>query len=660
MGGKKVDPKSLANLSEDEIAHTLEMSPESVAKILRTVAHDPRSTIEPLQLRPDAPGRQALAGLGEVRSEAIVRGLAFGATIGEGGMGIVRAATQRSLGRKVAVKTLRPEVKSEQATLRLLREAWVTGALEHPNIVPVYDLGLDEDGTPIIVLKHIEGLVWSEIINDAASVKARFGADDLLDHNLRILVQLCNAVSLAHARGILHRDLKPENVMVGRFGEVYLVDWGIAVSLREDPTGRMPLASQATELAGTPSYMAPEMLGGVGKLGERTDVYLLGAILYEILVGRPPHEGDSFREIVASILLSKFTFPEHVPAELAEIASRAMSRAAEERFASADELRQKLEWYLRHRGSLALSAEAALRVDEMRTVLERGGDPEEVRDRVNHLFAEARFGFRQAIRTCDDNEIALRGLREATEIVVEFELEEGMPEAAAAALAELESPPPELAKRVADAMRAREAEKRRLAALERLEAVLDPSTGRLTRLITAALLGVLWTISPQVVGWFHRHYDGPPHWLMYAATVLTLGVFSLLGLWGRESLSKTIVNRRMVATIMLMFAAQLTLQVAGHLLRLPDATLQVLHLFCWFMSIAAFAILIDFRFWPSMVIYLAAFLFAAARPSQCFNAMSVASLLMLVNLLVAWSRPREAARRVRERVERRRAAQRRH
>src|SRR5688572_21792637 len=198
-------------MSEEEIARTLEMSPASLADFAQTIAANPNSTIEPARARSDALGKIALEGLGEQRNErGVAGGLELGATIGEGGMGVVRSATQRSLGRKVAVKTLRAQTKTEAATLRLLREAWVTGSLEHPNIVPVYDLGLDDDGSPNIVLKHIEGVEWAGVIHDAKAVKERFGASDLFEHNLRILVQLCNAVSLAHSRGILHRDLKPE------------------------------------------------------------------------------------------------------------------------------------------------------------------------------------------------------------------------------------------------------------------------------------------------------------------------------------------------------------------------------------------------------------------------------------------------------------------
>jgi len=329
-----IDATMLAGMSDVEVARTLRMNPASFEDFAQTIAQNPNSTIEPARrASSDAPGRRALEGLGEQRGQrGITSGLEIERTIGEGGMGIVRLATQRSLGRKVAVKTLRQDAKNEAATLRLLREAWVTGTLEHPNIVPVYDLGLDEDGSPIIVLKRIEGVEWGEVMQDAAIAKERYGAADLLEFNLRILVQLCNAVSLAHARGVLHRDLKPENVMIGSFGEVYLVDWGIAVSLRPDPLGRLPLASEQGEMAGTPCYMAPEMLGALGSLSERTDVYLLGAILHEILSKKPPHTG-SFKQIVGSILMSTFVYDDTAPRELAEIAQRAMRREPAERFA---------------------------------------------------------------------------------------------------------------------------------------------------------------------------------------------------------------------------------------------------------------------------------------------------------------------------------------
>ena len=232
----------------------------------------------------------------------------------------------------------REQVRRAIAALDLLREAWVTGAIEHPNVVPIHFVEVDAEGLPLVVMKRIEGVEWSTLACDAAAVARRFGATDLLAWNLGVLMQVLNAVRFAHHRGVIHRDLKPSNVMIGDFGEVYLLDWGIAVSLRDDGTGRFPLATDATELAGTPCYMAPEMLGRPGgpPLSERTDVYLAGAILYELLTGRVPHEGGDAISVLASVVASKFEIPPSVPAEIARICERAMHADPAQRYPSAE------------------------------------------------------------------------------------------------------------------------------------------------------------------------------------------------------------------------------------------------------------------------------------------------------------------------------------
>jgi serine/threonine protein kinase len=650
-----IDATMLATMSDVEVARTLRMNVAAFDDVARTIEHNPSSTIEPAQrASADMQGRRALEGLGAQRDDrGITSGLEMERTIGEGGMGIVRLATQRSLGRKVAVKTLRPEAKSEAATLRLLREAWVTGTLEHPNIVPVYDLGLGEDGSPIIVLKRIEGVEWGAVMHDDAVARERYGAADLLEHNLRILIQLCNAVSLAHARGVLHRDLKPENVMIGSFGEVYLVDWGIAVSLRPDPLGRLPLAAEQTEMAGTPCYMAPEMLGALGALSERTDVYLLGAILHEILTKKPPHDG-SFKQIVGSILMSSFTYEADAPRELAAIAQRAMRRQPEERFGSAEELRLRLEWYLRHRGSLAISAEASRRLEEMQRLVDAGdeqpaghaSDPSgDVHDRLYHLFTECRFGFRQALKESPDNETASLGLRRAIEMVVRFELDRGAAEAAAGALAELQDAPPELVTRVNDALRARVAEKKKMARLERMNAEHDPLTGRRTRVTATTLLGILWTITPQVVGRLERRYPDYPDWQMYAWTVGVVITALLVVLWGRESLTKTMVNRRILATGALAFAVQLALQVGGHVLAIPRNAIVSLHMLVWGTAVAL-AASVEPRFWYSVASFYFAFILSCRFPERRWDLMSASTGVLVFLFLRAWWRPIEDRPRV--------------
>jgi eukaryotic-like serine/threonine-protein kinase len=628
----ELDPAAVATLSDEEMARTLGMEAAALLDAAETIVRNPGSTIEPPQERSAASGRLALEALGAQREErGVAAGLELDETIGEGGMGVVRLATQRSLGRKVAVKTLRADMKSDAATLRLLREAWITGSLEHPNIVPIYDLGLDEDGSPIIVLKRIEGSPWTSVMRDEDGARSRFGATDLIEYNLRILIQLCNAVALAHSRGVLHRDLKPENVMIGSFGEVYLVDWGIAVSLNEDRTGRLPLASKEKQMAGTPCYMAPEMLGAMGELSTRTDVYLLGAILHEILTGAPPHQGDHFRALVASILLSRFEYGPEVPRELAAIAHKAMSREASDRFASADDFRARLEWYLRHRSSLALSSEADKRLAEIRALLASGeGD---LRDRVHRLAAEARFGFRQALASSEDNERARDGLRELIGEVVGFELERGTATAASAALAELADPPDALVRRVREAL-ARE--RARLERLERLDAEHDASIGRRTRVAVSGMLGLLWTVLPQVGHQIERRWPDAPMEGMYLWTVSLILAGGALAVWARESMWKTAVNRRVMAAGLLAFAAQLALEVGAVARGISVAVTFAMHLFLYFVVMAALAIFVDRRLWVSSIAFLASFFVVSLVDGIHWHVMSAANFVLLLNFAFAW------------------------
>jgi hypothetical protein len=631
-------PEHDATLAADEldalVTRTLaELPRDRLDAFTRTAVRNPKATIQPDTARSDALGRAALAELGTAAAVRDVgASVVLERTLGEGGMGVVRLATQRSLGRKVAVKTLKPDVLSEQAILRLLREAWVTGSLAHPNIVPVYDLGLDERGAPIIVLKRIEGDAWSELLADPTSLRARAPGADPLEQNLRILVQLCHAVALAHARGVLHRDLKPENVMIGSFGEVYLVDWGVAVALREDPSGRLPVGS-GSEMAGTPAYMAPEMLGvGSGALSEGTDVYLLGAILHELLTGRPPHDGASFRAIVASILQPRLQYPDDAPRELVAIAQKAMRFEPSERFASADELRASIEWYLRHRSSLALSEEASKSL-ALLTALAGAPPRAGARDQLYRLFAEARFGFRQALVASSDNELAARGLEEATASVVAWELAHGTAEAAASAVAELRDAPLELRARVEAA---REAQASRAARLTALERDLDPSIGRRTRAFVALLMGLLWTTTPLLLGHLEARYGAlePRSW--YAFSVLMIGVTFAVTHWARESLLRSLVNRRVIAIARLTFALQLSLELVSTVMRISHDAALVLHLFVWFASASAFAVFFERRLWPTAIGYFVCMVLGAMRPDLYWSLAALGNFVMLVNATSSW------------------------
>ena len=353
-------------------------------------------------------------------------------TIGSGGMATVWAAAQPSLGRRVAVKELRPERRSEDARDELLREARLAGSLEHPNIVPIHTLGLTEAGWPVIVMKFIEGTPWSDAL-EPLYAEGRQPSTEALDAQLRVFMQICTAVDFAHDRGVIHRDLKPDNVMIGAFGEVYLVDWGLALQLGEFGHAR---PEDVSGVAGTLGYMAPEMVGARAvEIGRWTDVYLLGATLHELVLGERRNRGDSMTQaLVAAHDSAPVSYPEHVPAELAQICNRATQQNPRARYPSAAALRDAVGDFLRHRSSMVLTEEADKRHARLREASEAGSiDPA----RASEWAGEARFGYRQALREWPENARARAGLASLLALLVTREIGDENLRAAEALFAEL-------------------------------------------------------------------------------------------------------------------------------------------------------------------------------------------------------------------------------
>jgi serine/threonine-protein kinase len=608
-----------------------------------TIAEQPRVTIEPRRKK-SAEIAKALGLLSPSQ-----RGVDVHATIGEGGMGIVRLGTQRALGRDVAVKSIKPEAKSDTATLKLLREAWITGALEHPNVVPVYDIDLGKDGDPHIVLKKIEGAAWVDLMNDPATIARRFHAKDAFGWNLAILQQVATAVHFAHSRGIVHRDLKPENVMIGGHGEVYVVDWGLAVATKDDGTGRFPLASEAIEMAGTPCYMAPEMLGGVhsaSPITERTDVYLLGAILHEIATGRPPHEGESLMAILVSVAKSDPSLPDTVPDELARILRRAMDPDPDARFETAEQFRLAITGFLEHRGSIRLAQEAeerlaALEEESKRSDEDRKKDEgdEGKRLRLYHLFGECRFGFLEALRAWRENERARAGLSRAIETMIEFELGAGDPRAASVLLHELPSPSEALKKRVADAVAFANEERARADKLAREH---DERIGRRTRAFLGLILGSIWTVGPFVWAWAWTWSDfARSHWAGIDMSI-AIGLFGHgLHWWARDSMSKTVINRRLVWTVRITIWAQVALYVGAYMAGIGVEQAHTLLIFMWAVVLAQTSNAIENKLLPATFAAALAFIVACVRPDWVFFCMGLSNAALLTNMVVVWSRLRD-------------------
>ncbi|MEZ4401434.1 MAG: serine/threonine-protein kinase [Kofleriaceae bacterium] len=593
------------------------------------------ATIVPATVGRPSGGPDLARLLGELTG-AGPEALRAGETLGEGGMGVVRTAEQVALGRQVAVKSLKPGRRDAAGALDLMREAWITGALEHPNIVPVHTLGLDEAGYPMIVLKRIEGVAWSDLLDEPAAVTARFGAVDPLAWHLETLVAVLNALRFAHSRGIIHRDLKPANVMIGHFGEVYLLDWGLAVTLHDDPTGRLPRAADATDLAGTPCYMAPEMLGleHGGPLSERTDVYLAGAMLFELCTGQPPHVGATPTAMIASVLHSQPELPAAVPTELARICRRAMARDQAARYSSIAALQRDLRDYLHRRGAVHLIAVAEGRLGELVAEAAALDRPVEARrERIHRLLGACRFGFVEAQVAWPDHPSASDGIVRATAAAAEFELVAGDPRAALKLLAELDAPPPALMARVRDAAAADE---RRLAELEALGRQHDRGVGTRTRVSLATMLGLVFTgltlVAAIEPAWLPRRTY--PRTVGYSVGLLVL----VLGLivWARESLRKTVVNRRAAAITAMLFVEQTALVATCWRFGVPLATAEVLMMFLWFVNVGAIVVGIDGGLWPTLLGNAAGLALAVAWPAHRFVFASVVNLGFTANALWLW------------------------
>ncbi|MEO2033683.1 MAG: serine/threonine-protein kinase, partial [Planctomycetaceae bacterium] len=308
--------------------------------------------------------------------------------LGEGGMGTVHLAQQVALGREVALKQIHRQASQMQSVREeFLTEAVLTGRLEHPNIVPIYEVGEAAGGELFYAMKNVKGRAWDETIDDLT-----------LDQNLEILIDVCDAIAFAHAEGVIHRDLKPQNIMTGGFGEVLVLDWGLAV-LAE------PGEDVKASAGGTPSYMAPEMITPPFLVGPRSDVYLLGAILFRFLTGKTPHAGKSAMSSLKAASQNEIVDPDtdrlqelDPTGELLSVAMTAMATSPADRYQMVGEFQQAVREFEAHQESLKLaaSAEAALQAAE------QSGD--------YTRYSEAVFGFRQAVELWAGNASAVEGL----------------------------------------------------------------------------------------------------------------------------------------------------------------------------------------------------------------------------------------------------------
>lgn len=284
----------------------------------------------------------------------------------KGGLGEVLIARDKELGRDVALKQIQSRyARHAESRARFVREAEITGSLEHPGVVPVYALGTYDDGRPYYAMRLIQGESLSDAIRAFHSQSFATSAARLVELRklLRRFLDVCNAMDYAHSRGVLHRDLKPGNVMLGKFGETLVVDWGLAKAKGQGPCSadadhtRLSDScdvnqTQAGARLGTPAYMSPEQAAGqYESLGPASDVYSLGATLYAILVGAAPfREADSVDALLADVRSGRYPSPQSMqpwlPRPLCAICQKAMALMPQDRYSSCGALAADMEAWM--------------------------------------------------------------------------------------------------------------------------------------------------------------------------------------------------------------------------------------------------------------------------------------------------------------------------
>ncbi len=576
------DVSMLTTLSTDGAMETLAQRFEVLGIAWGDVKANEKGTLFAVPASEDVHWLRSLPALSLVEEKEIegrasggVTDLVVGGILGEGGMGVVQSALQVPLHREVAVKRLRVEKNSRAEILSLLREAWVTGMLEHPNIVPVYALGRDAEDRPIFVMKRIGGVPWQELMFSPEHPYRSQDKRSSLLWNLDVLMQVCRSVHFAHSKGILHRDIKPSNVMIGEFGEVYLLDWGIALALSPHPSLPLPLAADVARLEGTPAYMAPEMAAVHGeRIGIQTDVYLLGGVLHEILTGKPPHQGPTLLAVLADAMISApHTYASDIPESLVAICHRAMNADPAARFESVEAFRCAIADFLQQKNSIDLTEEAKKELQDLQGKMENEKEKTDLRSLFFRL-GELRFGFHQALHLWPENQEAAEGLRACSVLTCKVMIADAYLEAAEQLFREIEQPPESL-RAALDALRQQKEQEEKYR--KRLELDTDSTVGRRTRRFIVTVMAIFfvpfWLSFGQIFPIFSFQYT-----TYFSLAMGEIVFFAAFSVWARDTMTRNAINRRVLIAIWLFVLSGTLWFVYAWFWRMPIEQTLAVHL----------------------------------------------------------------------------------
>lgn len=323
---------------------------------MSTTPNSPTTPLGPVQVIEaiPVPGFEAIAPE-ELRREGIPSPthLSVLPELGRGAMGRIHPATDRNLLRDVALKRLDKTLAKESFYRDgFIAEAQITGQLEHPNIVPVHELAVSPAGVPYFTMKLVQGVTFAKWLRRASRQP---GTTERLEQGLEIFMKVCDAVAYAHHRGVIHRDLKPDNIMVGDFGQVYVMDWGLARLTKTRPASGDYAQMEAPGPVGTPDYMSPEQArGNPDEMDERSDVFGLGAILYEIVSGSRIYGDTSDQQLLIDRACAGAVVPIDIACidigitrQLRDVVQRATATDPARRYPSVQELQRDVQRFLR-------------------------------------------------------------------------------------------------------------------------------------------------------------------------------------------------------------------------------------------------------------------------------------------------------------------------